>query len=139
MSSLRSISIKAVCLCLLLVACGPNVDITPQPVSDENRARLERRVKPGYTLREVYQHSLGDSEAVHNDRLLEPNGVVVAGLIDGFDVEGSLVMLYFGPDNGRIVNFAQSRYLEVGSIYRPYGEYDNARALGHFVEGLRQG
>lgn len=127
-------------LSLLLVALfGCNdVDITPQPISEANRARLERRIKPGYTLREAYQHVLGESEAVQRDRLLEPDGTVVAGLVDGPNADGRLVALYFGPgENGRIVNMGMSLYLEVGSISRSSGDYDNARALVNYVMNRR--
>ena len=141
MSVFRIISIEVACLCLLLVACGSDVDITPEPATEENLARLERYLKPGYTLHEVYQHALGESEAVANDSLLEPNGTVIVGLTDGPGVEGRMVALYFGPTTaqgvGRVVNMGLSGSLDIGSISRSTGDFPNARTLVNYVRKQR--
>ena len=117
-------------LCVLLGACGPSADITPERASERNVTRFERYVKEGYTLRELYQVPLGEND----DSLLEPDGVVVAGLIDGPNATARVVALYFGPgQGGRVVTFEGARFLNVGRISRTTGDFESSRALARFV------
>ena len=117
-------------LCALLAACG-DVDIDPQPATEEYRALLERRLISGYTLKDVYQVAAGESE----QDLIEPDGVIVGGLIDGPEGDDLFMALYLGP-NGRIINLGWKRYWNGQGRHIHYSDVPHAGALRTFIKDL---
>ena len=134
MNILRVISVGAVCLCFLLVACEPAADITPVPATEEMQRRLETRLAPGIEVSDIYQHPLGETD----DPIFKPEGLVVAGLVQGGRYDGEVVVAYIESDGGRFANLLSSTSrIDAARARRTYGEYPNARALANYVKGLR--
>lgn len=116
-------------LCALLGACG-DMDIDPQPATEEYRALLERRIVAGYTLKDVYQVPAGENE----QDLIKPDGVIVGGLIDGPEGDDLFMALYHDTDNGRIINLGWKRYWNGQGRHISASDVPHARALRTFIK-----
>ncbi len=124
-------------MCFLFTACGGGVEIDPESATGMNLTMFEDRIKPDYTIREVYQMPLGED---YGERPLEfkADGVLIGALSDGPRAEGKPVVMYRGPNNGRIAWLTTSP----AAAGRPkdsvtYGQFKTAKAFYRFLEDQR--
>lgn len=120
--------------CVFLGACEEPSDFSPQPASDEMVRRLEARLAPGIQVGEVYMHPLGETD----DPIFQPDGLIVAGLMQGGRYDGEVVVAYIEPDGGRFASLLTgSDRIDAAPARRTYGEYATARALVKYVKEQR--